>query len=64
MTVSIPKTKHMVTGALVEQSDIEPIVLDGGNIEAVEEFPYLEPLITSLGRMDMDIDRWIALAGY
>ena len=29
LTVSIPKTKHMVTGRLVEPSDIEPIVLDG-----------------------------------
>ena len=51
----------MMTGRLVEQSDIEQIVLDGGNIEAVEEFPYLGSLITSSGRMDMDIDRRIAL---
>ena len=57
MTISIPKTKCMMTGRLVEQSDIEQIVLDGGNIEAVEEFPYLGSLITSSGRMDMDIDR-------
>ena len=62
LTVSIPKTKHMVTGRLLEPSDIEPIVLDGGNIEAVEEFPYLGSLITNSGRMDMDVDRWIALA--
>ena len=38
------------------------IVLDGGNIEAVEELPYLGSLITSSERMDMDVDRQIVLA--
>ena len=52
----------MVTGRLVEPSDIGQIVLDGGNIEAAEEFPYLGSLITNSGRMDMDVDRRIALA--
>ena len=53
----------MVTSRLVEQNDIAPIVSDGGKIiEAVEEFLYLGSLITSSGRMDMDVDRWIALA--
>ena len=62
LTVSIPKTKHMVTGRLVDESDKEPIILVGGDIEAVDEFPYLGSLITSSGRMDMDIDRRIAQA--
>ena len=49
LTVSIPKTKHMVTGRLVEESDCEPITLEGGDITMVEEFPYLGSLIASSG---------------
>ena len=30
LTVSIPKTKHTVTGRLVEKEDLAPIVLEGG----------------------------------
>ena len=51
-----------MTGRLVDESDKEPIILVGGDIEAVDEFPYLGSLITSSGRMDMDIDRRIAQA--
>ena len=39
LTVSIPKTKHMVTGRLVEESDCEPIALEGGDIAMVDKFP-------------------------
>ncbi len=38
LTVSIPKTKHMETGRLVEESDQEPIALVGGDVSAVDEF--------------------------
>ena len=41
LTVSIPKTKHMVMGRLVDESDKEPIILVGEDIKAVDEFPYL-----------------------
>ena len=51
LTVSIPKTKHMVTGRLVEESDSEPIALEGGDIAMVDEFPYLWSLIASLGML-------------
>ena len=52
----------MVHNRLVEENDKEPIALDGGDIKAIEEFLYLESLITSLERMGVDVDRWIALA--
>jgi len=45
--VSIPKTKHMASGRLVEESDLEPIALEGGNVTAVDEFPYLGSIIGS-----------------
>ena len=38
LTVSIPKTKHMVSGRSVEESDREPIAIEGGMIDAVDEF--------------------------
>ena len=62
LTVSIPKIKHMVTGRSVEVCDQEPINLEGGNIEAVDEFPYLGSLMVRSGRMDVDIDRQVAQA--
>ena len=60
LTVSIPKTKRMVTGRLAEESDGEPIAVSGGNVSAVEEFPYLGLLMASSGRMDVDVDRRVA----
>ena len=40
LTVSVPKTKHMVTGRSVEEGDKEPIVLEGGDIEAVDDLGH------------------------
>jgi len=34
LTVSILKTKHMVSGRLVVGEDLPPIVLEGGEVEA------------------------------
>ena len=62
LTVSIPKTKAMVTGRLVEESDREPIVLEGGDIMTVDEFPYLGSLIDSSGRAAVDMERRVAQA--
>ena len=55
--MSLPKTKQMVTGRLVEEGDQESVDLDGGDIEVVSEFPYLGSLIADSGRMDVDVDR-------
>ena len=62
LTVSLPKTKHMVTGRAVEEGDQEPISLEGGSIEAVNEFQYLGSLIATTGRMDSDVSRRLAQA--
>ena len=59
LTVGIPKTNAMVTGRLVEESDSEPIELEGGNIVMVDEFPYLGSLIDSSGRANVDVERSI-----
>ena len=62
LTVSIPKTKHMVSGRSVEESDREPIAIEGEMIDAVDKFSYLGSLISNSGRMDVDVDRRIAQA--
>ena len=62
LRVSLPKTKQMVTGRLVEEGDQESVALDGGDIEVVSEFPYLGSLIADSGRMDVDVDRRVAQA--
>ena len=62
LTVSLPNTKHMVTGRSVEECDQEPISLEGGNIEAVDDFPYLGSLIARSGKIDVEVDRRLAQA--
>ena len=36
--------------------------MDGGEIESVDEFPYLGSMITASGRMDVDVEKRIAQA--
>ena len=62
LNVSLPKTKQMVTGRLVEESDRDSVALDGGDVNVVCEFPYLGSLIADSGRMDVDVDRRVAQA--
>ena len=62
LTVSVPKTKFMVVGYGVEEEELLPMSIDGGNIECVTEFPYLGSLIAANGRIDVEIDKRIANA--
>ena len=62
LTVSIPKTKHMATGREITDLDNEEIPVHGGEIETVEDFPYLGSMISATGRMDCDVERRIAQA--
>ena len=57
LTVSVPKTKHMVSGRMVVESDMEPISVEGGEICCVEDFPYLGSLIAA--SVDVDVDKRI-----
>ena len=63
LCVSIPKTKLMVTGRVIEEEDRAPIVIDEDKVvDHVNEFPYLGSVIQSSGRVDVDIERRITLA--
>ena len=60
MTVNIQKTKFMVVGSGIEDEDLQPIVIEGGEIENVKEFSYLGSLIAENGRIDTKVDKRIA----
>ncbi len=62
LTVSVQKTKHMVVGRQVEDSERKPIVVEGGEIQCVKEFPYLGAVIADSGRMDADVESRLAKA--
>lgn len=49
LTVSIPKTKLMVTGRQATDGDRVPLHVNNAVIECVTEFPYLGSLIASSG---------------
>ena len=62
LTVSIPKTKHMITGRLVERNDRMRVALEGGDMEMVDTFSYLGSVITSSGQMTVEVDKGVAQA--
>jgi hypothetical protein len=62
MTVSTEKTKGMVVGAAVEESDHAPLQKESGSIETVNTFPYLESNITNDGEIALDVESRIAKA--
>ena len=62
LTVSIPKTKLMVSGREARAVDNAPIQTGDEQVESVTEFTYLGSVISSTGRMQSDIDKRIAQA--
>ena len=62
LTVSIGKTKLMVTGYGIRDANREPIAVGESKSACVDEFSYLGLLISSSGRVDAKIDRCIASA--
>ena len=54
LTMSIPKTRHLVAGREAADSDATPIQVSGGEITSVNEFLYLGSVVaTSVGWMWM-----------
>ena len=62
LTVSLPKTKLMVTGFGVEEEDVAPITVHSEVIECVDHFLYLGSVVSSDGRIDVEVDCRIAKA--
>ena len=62
LTVSLPKTKLMVTGFGIGGSDRAAIAVGDSEVECVKQFPYLGSLVTSSGRIDAEVDCRLANA--
>ena len=62
LTVSIPKTKLMVTGRQATADNRIPILVNGGTIENVAEFSYLGSAISTSARVKPDADQRLAQA--
>ena len=62
LTVSLAKTKLMVTGYGIEDADREPIAVGESEIECVDELTYLGSLVSSRGRVDAEVNHRIASA--
>ena len=60
LMASIPKTKLAVSGYGIEEEDRKSIVVRGGEVECVKEFPYLGSVIMSNGRLHSEVDRCVA----
>ena len=60
--MSIPKTKLTVSGYGIDEEDKKPMVVRGGEIERIDEFPYLGSVVVSNGRRHAEVDRRIANA--
>ena len=60
LTVSLPKTKLLVTGHGVTEAERAPIAVGGDHIDCVDEFPYLGSAVMSCGRIEAEVDRRIA----
>ena len=62
LTMSIPKTKLLVTGAPHDEQDWQPIDIRGESIEVVSEFRYLGAVVEIQGEIVKDVEDKIARA--
>ena len=60
LTISIPKTKVLVVGSYVVQSDLDPIVVGSDFITSVASFRYLGSLVESHGGVQLELDARIS----
>ena len=59
LTIGIPKTKFLVVGSYVVQSDLDPIVVGSDFITSVASFCYLSSLVES---QQLELDTRISRA--
>ena len=62
LTVSFLKTKMMVAGRDVVDADVEPLQVGTEVVECVREFSYLGSIVTSSGRVDVEVEARVARA--
>ena len=62
LTVSVSKTKLLVAGVNCEDTDLQPIYIRGGAIEAMTEFKYLGTIIEANGSIQEEVEDRISKA--
>ena len=62
LTTSFPKTKLMVAGTGILESDVAPLCIGGSVVDTVPSFRYLGSVVESHGGVVLDLDDKIARA--
>ena len=62
LTVSLEKTKGMAMGEGLRNANVTPILVEGGEIEIVDNFTYLGSVISKDGYVTNDVKGWNAKA--
>ena len=62
LTVSTEKTKGMVVGEGLNESDVRPVQVEGGSVDVVQDFTYLGANISRDGEITSEVTRRIARA--
>ena len=57
LTISIPKTRFLVAGSGVVQSDLDPIIVSDGFITSVSSFRCLGSLVESHNGVQLELNR-------
>ena len=61
-TISFPKTKLMVAGTGILESDVAPLCIGGSVVDTVPSFRYLGSVVESRGGVVLNLDDKIARA--
>ena len=62
LTLSVPKTKLLVTGTGLTSDDLAPLELDEGVVDVVDQFKYLGSLVEARGSVVAEVCNRIAEA--
>ena len=62
LTVSTEKTKGIVVGEGLNESDVRPVQVEGGSVDVVQDFTYLGANISRDGEITSEVTRRIARA--
>ena len=62
LTVSTEKTKGMVIGEGLNEGDVRPVQVEGGSVDAVQNFTYLDANISRDGEIISEVTGRIARA--
>ena len=57
LTVSTEKTKGMVVGEGLNESDVGPVQVEGGSVDIVQDFTYLVANISRGGEITSEVTR-------